>query len=298
MLRGSRVGWLVRAALLALAVGCLTRTEPEVSVQGVGPLVQSAEQAFDRGDYDAAITAYVQALERTPWNDRLVANLVAAYAARAESAREQPGAAALERAAADLQRARELRPDDPLLRANLARVQVEHAGRLGVADPERASELRTEARRLDPALEAGAGEVRPLLERRLDLAFELLERGQLEVGLFRLEALGRDYPESREVALLLGQALGRLASQLEAQGEYARAAETFGRAVDVLAELGPCAPGEAAACGEAEIRLAHHNRIVSWLNAARPADARTALLEAESAGLEFPRLRRVLERRR
>ena len=260
-------------------------------MQGVGSLVQSAERAFDGGDYDAAISAYVQALERTPWNDRLVANLAAAYAARAESAREQPGVVPLERAAADLRRARELRPDDPVLRANLARVLVEHANR---SDPERALELRAEARQLDAALEASAGEVRPLLERRLDLAFELLERGQLEVGLLRLEALRRDYPESREVALLLGQALGRLASELEAQGEHAPAAETFGRAVDVLAELGPCAPGEALACGEAEIRLAHHNRIVSWIHAARPDDARAALLEAESAGLEFPRLRRAL----
>ena len=240
-------------------------------MQGVGPLVQSAEQAFDRGDYDAAIAAYVEALERTPWNDRLVANLVAAYAARAESAREQPGVEPLERAAADLRRALELRPDDPLLRANLARVLVEQANRVGE---------------------------RPLLERRLDLAFELLERGQLEAGIFRLEALRRDYPESRSAALLLGQALGRLASQLEAQAEHASAAESFGRAVEVLAEICPCPPGESAACDGAELRLAHHNRIVSWINADRPADARAALLEAEAAGLEFPRLRRALDRRR
>ena len=271
-------------------------------MQGVGPLVQSAEQAFDRGDYDAAIAAYVEALERTPWNDRLVANLVAAYVARAESAREQPGVEPLERAAADLRRARQLRPDDPLLRANLARVLIEQANRVGagagVPDPERVSELRAEARGLDAALEANAEAVRPLLERRLDLAFELLERGQLEAGILRLEALRRDYPESRSVALLLGQALGRLASGLEARGEHARAAESFGRAVAVLAELGPCPPGQRFACDEAELRLAHNNRIVSWINADRPADARAALLEAEAAGLEFPRLRRALDRRR
>lgn len=262
--------------------------------QGVGLLVQGGEQAFDRGDYDEAIAAYAEALDRMPWNDRLVANLAAAYAERARRAREHPGVKPLERAEADLRSAVRLRPDDPVLQANLAVVLVERANR--VMDPTLAGELRAEARRLNSGVEAGVGLVQPLLERRIDLAFELLERGQLEAGILRLQALRRDYPESREVAMLLGQALARQATKLDARGEYAPAAEAFGRAVAVFAELGACepAPCEPAPCDEREIRLAHHNRIVAWLNADRPADARAALLEAEAAGLEFPRLRRAL----
>ncbi len=116
------------------------------SSEGISPLVAKAEQAIAQGDYDTAVAAYEEAYERTPWNERLRAHLVAAYAERSQHARERGSEADFAAAEKDLRAALELRPDDPVLRKNLALVLAERAARGG---PE-AEQLRAEALALDP----------------------------------------------------------------------------------------------------------------------------------------------------
>ncbi len=80
------------------------------------------------------------------------------------------------------------------------------------------------------------------------------------------------------------------ASAFSEHRNYAAAGPELDRAVAVYAS-GACASD---ACGADEVRIAHHNRIVAWLNALRAAEARRALEDAERSGLRFPRLQAVL----
>jgi tetratricopeptide (TPR) repeat protein len=259
----------------------------------VGPIVARAEGAMQAEDFETAIELYRAAFERTPWNTRLRDALAAAHAGRARQARERGRFRELPAAEADLRAALELRPGDPDLERNLAVVLAERAS--VDLDPARAGELRQEARALDPHVEASLPARRADLERRLDLAFELLERGQLDAGIQRLRSLRAGEPDYRPATLLLAQALVRKGSALHGAGRYAEAGAALDDAVDVYRDLGPCGSGP---CSDAELRQevakAHQSRIVAWLEAVRLERAEQALEDAESAGLSFPQLRRVL----
>ena len=190
------------AALLLLLSASLStcapsQVEPEqASTESVAPVVTRAERAMERGDYDTAIAGYAEALERTPWNTRLSTALVSAYAARAAHP-AQSGRPGLQAAEADLRTALSIAPDDPSVRRSLAAVLLDLSSH--EEDPERSLALRMEARRHAPKLEANTPVVQLALERRLDLAFDLVERGQLDAAIDRLEQLHGEYPESANV---------------------------------------------------------------------------------------------------
>lgn len=286
---GRKAGALGAAcALLVLAGGC-AQTAPELpsddEALGVAALVDEAEQMRASGDYGAAIRTYEQARERTPWNQALTTALAESYAERAAQAHAERK---LVQAEADLRSSLELRPGHPQVAGNLAQVLLDRA-RLDL-DPARAAERRAEAEQLLPGSASAEPQIDAGLERRLDLAFELLERGQLDAGIERLEALRESHPEQPQPIRLLGQALVRQADAWAAAGNYAAAGEALDRAVGAYAALPGCAAPEWSGCALDEARVAHHNRIVAWLNAKRPADARRALQDAERIGLDFPDL--------
>lgn len=279
--------------VLTLTLACVQASgpapEPEPEEQKLaGELVESALRAEARGDFDTAIAAYREALERTPWNSRLERALASAHANRALIVRREGGAGALERAESDLRAALALQPDDEALRRNLAVVLRERADRS--LDPDQATELRAAARELAPEVVAAPPAPRRDIERRLDLAFELIERGQLDAGIERLERLAEQHPRHTEVWRLLGEAYTRRGSLLDERGDHAGAAREFGRAVAALEQAGSCPTG----CSEESLRRAHHNRIVALWNGGQRAEARDALDAAERSGLRFPELRRVL----
>jgi len=284
---------LALVAALAFAAACASTegrpTAPEASAEGISPLVTRAEQAAAAGDYDTAVAAYEEAFARTPWNERLRDHLAAAYAQRSERARARGGKADFMAAEADLRAAVALRPADPVLRRNLAVVLSERAGR---SRGEEAEQLRAEALALDPqagaTVPAGAEE----LERRLDLAHDLVQRGEVEAGLLELEQMFAEHPEYPGVGRLYAQALVREGVERQDRGDFEGAGAAFGRAVSVYAELDACAKRP---CEDPDVRTAHHDRIVNWIHADRDDDARAALAEAEAAGLRFPELRRSLE---
>ena len=119
-------------------------------------------------------------------------------------------------------------------------------------------------------------------------AFELLERGQLEVGIARLEQLHRDYPEEPEPTRMLAQAHAALGARYFDRGRFSDAADHFGVAVELYQQ---CAP---SACPRAQVVPAHQNRIIALIESSRTREARAALDEAESQGLSFPELRAAL----
>lgn len=298
--RGARVssratawGFLLLCALLQAA--CAPRQgQPEkpdeAAVEGVAPIVAQAERAMQRGDFTAAIAGYKLAFERTPWNTRLARSLVAAYAARAAKPAGS-GRTGLRAAEADLRAALRIAPDDPALRRSLTAVLLDLSAR--EEDPDRAAALREEARRFDPDLETQTPIVQLAVERRLDMAFDLLERGQLDAGIDRLERLYADYPDSVDVMRLLAQAHIRKGTELAALRNYRDAGIHFDRAVGLYDRLAPC---DGARCEESELRMAHRNRVVAWLSAFQFVESQQALEAAEAAGLSFPALRAELRR--
>ena len=189
------------AALLLLLSASLStcapsQVEPEqASTESVAPVVTRAERAMERGDYDTAIAGYAEALERTPWNTRLSTALVSAYAARAAHP-AQSGRPGLQAAEADLRTALSIAPDDPSVRRSLAAVLLDLSSH--EEDPERSLALpRMEARRHAPKLEANTPVVQLALERRLDLAFDLVERGQLDAAMIGSSSSTANTPRAR-----------------------------------------------------------------------------------------------------
>lgn len=276
-------------AWLALLAGCASRASPPPEPQPTASeLVIGAQRAHLRGDYTAAEVGYRAALEKTPWNERLRASLAAVLVDRAAATRQRGGVSAIDRAIDDLRAARELAPTDEVVQRDLAVLLLERSQR--TTDPKRAAVLRQEASDLAPDLAEQVPEHRPEIERRLDLAYELVLRGQLDAGIARLETLDREYPERLDVRLLLAQALVQRGTRMASHGDHPRAAAQFGRAIALYDIPGVCE----GACAESEVALAHRNRIVAWLNAPVPHEARRALEQAERQGLRFPELERAL----
>ncbi len=279
---------LLACALLAGACGGREPVAEEADMATVSPLLMRAERAAAARDFDAAIESYREALELTPWNTRIERALVAAYVARAAQSREH-GKAGLLESETDLRTALELAPDDPEVKQSLAVVLLDLASR--ETDEERYAALRAEAAGHAPDLVASTPQVRLPVERRLDLAFELLERGQLEAGMQRLESLHADYPERDDATRLLAQARVRHGAELASVNRHASAGRSLGAAVELYAGLLPC---DGERCDEHELEIAHHNRVVAWLTAEQLDEVRRALDEAEEAGLCFPKLRKAL----
>jgi tetratricopeptide (TPR) repeat protein len=288
---------LVWAAWLAL-VSCVAPS-PSPNTEAPEPvtvaiLVSRAEEAGEKGDLDVAISAYGEALERTPWNDRLRRTLAAAHAERALRTRAEQGVFGLDSAERDLREAFQLDPELDNVRQNLAVVIVERAIR--EMDPERARQLREEAYGLDPEVaEAGRG-FRADVERRLDLAYQLVERGQLDAGIERLESLHADHPDHAPTTRLLGQVLVRKATLRAERGRHEEAGSLLDRAIRVYG--GQASGGSPTAATEPglreEMKSAHRSRVVAWINAGKLENARSALEEAETAGFRFPDLRRAV----
>lgn len=251
-------------------------------------LTARAEAALAAGNPDEAVSAYEEALARTPWNASIERSLVAAYVERARRSRARPGGpAGAATAAADLRRAREHAPGDPEVARSLAAILLDQA--LFEAEPARAEALRAEAAALAPALAAAAPVLELSVERRLDVAYELIEQGQLDSGIDALDSLVRDQPGKPAAIRLLAQALVRKGGAQTKRLDHRGAAQSFRRAVEFYAQLAPC---DGARCDAAEFALAHRNRIVSLLDGQKPAEARAALAEAEALGLRFEDLRR------
>lgn len=257
-------------------------------------LVTRAEQAEAAGDLDTAILAWRESFARTPWNVRLRRALAAAYAERARRTREEEGVFGLASAERDLREALRLEPDAPTIRRNLAVLLVERSVR--EMDPERARTLRDEARALDPELAQMGEGARADIDRKLDLAFELVERGQLDAGIERLEAVHTAHPDHAETTRLLAQALVRKATRRAERGRPHEAGPLLDRAVGLYTDLSSkrVLATEDPAFRE-ELQSVHRSRIVAWINASRPEAARQALADAERAGFPFPDLRRALE---
>jgi tetratricopeptide (TPR) repeat protein len=281
---------VVLLAQLLLACGTPPPAAPpdaqgEPPARGVAPLIARAEGAAQAGNHDLAIEAYGQALERTPWNTRLQRRLALEHGARAEQRRAAGGPEALRGAEADLRRALELEPSDPTLARNLGIVVLERAR--AEPDPATAAALRAEGERLAPGPAADLGDTRLAVERRIDLAYELVQRGQLEMGVRQLEALHRELPGREDLTRLLAQAQVRQGNLQLDGGDPARASESFERAVALYRELAPC---DGRRCSAEELRVAHHNRIAALIEDERGAEAQRALAEARALGLELPEL--------
>lgn len=236
------------------------------------------------GDYDTAVASYRAALERVPGDDLLESALVSAYVARARR-RRASGVSGLEGAEGDLRLALALRPDDASLRRSLAVVVLDRASR--EADPARAKAMRAEALALEPELGASLLDVSLVVERRLDLAYELIERGQVDAGIEELERLERDRPDHPEVTRLLAQAYVYRAGTRAQRSRFAEAGADLDRAVERYARIAPC---DGVRCDAEELRRSHHNRVVAWIEAEDAARARAALSDARAAGLSFPAL--------
>jgi tetratricopeptide (TPR) repeat protein len=274
---------LVALAGAACGGGAGSDAARDATAAGVAPIVERAEAAAARGDLDAAISGYAAAVERTPWNTRLRSQLVAAYAERAERKRRKPGGpVGLAAAEKDLRAAHALTPDDPSVTRSLAVILVDRAA--FEADDALAAKLRAEAAQLAPDLAAQVPAVRLPVERRLDLAYELIERGSVDAGIDQLRAVVREYPQNAEAARLLAQALVRLGSEQTESHDYDGAQESFTEAVAQYARLLPC---DGTRCDSAELELAHRNRILSALDAQQFERARAALAEAKAIGLSF-----------
>lgn len=272
-------------AALALVVACASPGPETPEVEGpetVSPIIARAERLRARGDYDTAIAAYREALERTPWNDRIQRALATTYAERAGRRRTEGDRAAAE---ADLRAAVALYPDDTDLRRNLGVVLLERA--VVESDPARARALREEASGLAPDLDPSGAVLDAGLERRIDLALELIESGRVEAGIDALERLHASVPGNAGVARLLAQSHVRLATERSQRANFVGAGRALDRAAELYRELGDC---EDPRCEREELRLAHHNRVVAWINASDPAAARRALAEAAALGLRFPQL--------
>jgi tetratricopeptide (TPR) repeat protein len=283
----------VSLTALVLCAACASseppgQAAPARAPEGISPLVTRAEEALAAGDVDAAIAAYKDALSRTPWNERLQGHLAAAYAERSRRERERGSDRGLREAEQDLRAACELRPDDPVLRRNLAYVLAERAEQTRGEESQR---LRAEALALDPEATAAVPPGTDEIDRRLDLAHDLVERGEIEAGLVDLEPLWREHPDYPDVGRLYAQTLVRQGQERQGQGDLPGAAASFERAITVYRELGACG---ATPCEDPDVRAAHHDRIVTWIHADRDDEARAALSEAEAAGLRFPELRRAL----
>ncbi len=287
---------LALVTLLGLAAGCASSPEQPAgaaspaepsSVAGIAPLVEQAEAHRARGEQDAAIALYREALHRTPWNERLKQALATTYAERAETAR---GAKNLGQAEADLRSAVEIAPGDPNLARNLAVVLNERAAR--EYDLERAASLRQEARALAPEVTAAFPEREAPLERRLDLAYELIQKDQLDAGIDGLERLRKERPAERSVGHLLAQAYVKRADAHSTRRDFEAAGTDLDRAVAVYGETFPrCGPPD---CKLEEIEMAHWNRVVAWINASRAETARRALTDASAQGFSFVDLERAL----
>lgn len=275
-------------ALLAGACGACAGHSPDdaardAATAGVAPIVERAEAAAAQGDLDGAIDGYEAAIQRTPWNDRLRSQLVAAYAQRAEAKRRKPGGVAgLAAAEKDLRAAHELAPDDAGVTRSLAAILVERAA--FESDDALADKLRAEATTLAPDVAAQTPAVRLPVERRLDLAYDLIDRGSIDAGIDQLRAVTREYPQNTQAARMLAQALVRLGGVQTESRDYDGAQASFTEAVGEYARLLPC---DGTRCDSSELELAHRNRILSALDAQRPDRARAALQEAQALGLHL-----------
>jgi tetratricopeptide (TPR) repeat protein len=284
--------WVALFACLSTLGGCglFGRKPAEEPERGVAPILDKAAAAAEQGEWDAAIEGYTQALERTPWNTRFVRLLAVAHAERAAQARrERPGVEGLDAAEKDLRRAIELDGADPVFKRNLGIVLLERASY--ERDPARVAALRAEGAALSPDAAQALPELQRDVERRLDLAVDLIGRGQLEAAIAQLEELRAEYPGRADVISLLAQANVRAGNEAAAQRESRRAAPFFERAVVLYAEIAPC---DGSRCSADEQRVAHQNLIVSLYESGDPVSARKALDAAEAAGLRFPGLAKAL----
>ncbi len=276
---------------LASLSACGTRGEPDQEAQvrerfGVAPLVAAADAALKVGNYEVAIDAYAEALERTPWNDRLRRAWVAAHIQRAARTRDaRKGIQPLIEAESDLRKALVALPDDSELEHALAVILLDRAA--FEPDDELSERLRGEAGVLAPDLEARTPIFRAGVERRLDLAYELIERGQIDAGIDSLERLHKTRPDNTDVTRLLAQASVRRGLQFSERRNYARAAGRFARATGLYRDLLPC---DGERCDSVELSVAHQNLIVSLIEARLWSEAEAALSEAERIGLSFPEL--------
>ncbi|MFI5314315.1 MAG: tol-pal system YbgF family protein [Myxococcota bacterium] len=250
---------------------------------GVAPIVARAAAAAASGDLDAAVDGYSEAIERTPWNTRLRSQLVAAHTERAEQKRRKPGGpVGLAAAEKDLRAAHALAPDDAVVTRSLAAILVERAA--FEADDALAAALRAEGVRLAPELAEQTPAVRLPIEQRLDLAYDLIEQGNVDAGIDQLHTVVREYPQNAQAARMLAQALVRLGNQQTEVHDYDGAQQSFSEAVEQYARLLPC---DGTRCDSAELELAHRDRILSALDAQRIDLARAALAEAQGLGMNF-----------
>jgi tetratricopeptide (TPR) repeat protein len=274
----------VVAALCAACVGGADPAGERASVeQGVAPLVARADRSRARGDFAVAIDLYSQAYQRTPWNERLKQSLAAAYTEKAQRERSE---GELRPAEQDLRAALALYPDDADFRRNLAIVLLESAQR--EMDEARANQMLAELRTLAPDLEVPNRVTKAGVERRLDLAFELLERGQVDAGVQELEGVRRDFPSETAPTRLLAQAIARQADAFTERTNFMAAGEAMDRAVALYAELLPCTDTER--CKREEFELLARNRVTAWYNAVQYDRAREALTAARALGFRFPDL--------
>lgn len=280
----------LRLACVALLCSCVAKSAPEPAASGgpgdtagVAPIVARAESAIAGGDLDAGIDAYREAYERTPWNTRITGALVAAYAARAEKERTKPGGAkGLALAEQDLREALAISPKSLELERSLAAVLLDQAGLAG--DDARVEQLRAEANALAPDMVAATPAQKLGVERRLDIAFDLLERGQLDAGIDQLQALVRDHPESDPATRLLAQALVRKGGVQTQRLDHPGARQSYAAAVELYARLVPC---DGTRCDMSELELAHRNRVGSLCDAEAFDEARAALAEARGLGVDL-----------
>lgn len=230
------VGSVLAVVSCAVGIGCASRPPTPQGGQALeswlGAVVERAESAREAGDLGPAVKAYREAVGRQPWNDRLRRSLAAVLAQRAKSSRAAGSWADVASAETDLREALELAPDDPLLRRDLAVVLVDLATRS--MDPQRAQTLRREAARLAPDVAAEAPRVDPLRDRQMDMALELVKRGQLEAGIQRLATLHRERPDDVEIAVLLAQATARRGRRLADHGQWSAAEAELETAVAIL----------------------------------------------------------------
>jgi tetratricopeptide (TPR) repeat protein len=293
--RSLRKRWSASAAAALLGLACAGPgpSAPETGESApadptVAPIVQRAERSRADGDFDTAIQAYGDAFGRTPWNTKLKRALAVTHSERAAAARDT---GKLEPAERDLRAALELYPADTEFRRSLAVVLLERSAY--ESDPTRAAAYRVEVKDLAPDLPIPERVVNPSVERQLDLAFELIERGQLDAGIADLERVARDYPGEPASRRLLAQALVRRASELSQRENYEGARESLDRAVELYGQLAPC---NGQNCDAQEQRVAHYNRVIVYINLGERDTARGLLAQASALGMSFPDLERALSR--